>query len=153
MKKTTAILAMVLGLLASGIQANVLDFAGIIISVNSNPVIKVGDFVHIKVNYTASNGSINRLSASVDDSTFVLIRAAGFNNFVVVDQNPADGTVQWQFTTASGTNADVSFNTPSGTLPTCIADPNNTGNAFQIVYGNIIANGIITAIPKTRTTP
>lgn len=145
-KATVAVIAMALSLPA--IQANVLDFSGFVTSVNANPVIKVGDAVHIKVNYAPSSNVITRLTVSVNDSSLNLIRSLGNGNFVAIDENPVDGTVQWMVTTNSGTAVDVATNTSNGVIP-CI-DDFDLGKTFQIVLNDIIATGTVTQKPKTR---
>lgn len=150
MRKTAAAIVTVLGLfMAQGIHANVLDLYGIVTGVNANPLIKGGDAVYITASYSPSTGSITRLTATINGSVLNIIRVSGNGNFVSVDENAADGTVQWTVTTSSGTSVDVATNTPGGVVP-CI-EGFDLGRSFQIVINNIIATGTITAKPKTRT--
>lgn len=143
---------MVLGLfLAQEVKANVMYVYGKIDSVSGlNPYLKVGDAVYFKINYAASGGAVSRASVTVNDSVLNFIRTND-TSVVFVDENPADGTVQWTLSTGNtGNSIDVASNTPGGVIP-CI-DSFDLGRSFHIdAGGGVSANGTVTAKPLTRT--
>jgi hypothetical protein len=148
MKKTAAALAMALGLMVPGINADVLYLYGKIDSVNTpNSLIKAGDAVYIKINYSPSTNAAARIYVTVNESSLNLLRGAP-GGTVFVDANPNDGTVQWNVSNSSSVAVDVATDTPGGVIP-CI-DDFNLGRSLEIFYGNVIAYGTITAIPRTR---
>ena len=151
MKKTmlaTAI-AMVLGLMAQGVYANVLYVYGIVTSVTSvTPLVKAGDAVYLKVNYTQATGVVTRTTVTVNDSALNLARASDGSG-VTIDENPADGTVQWSYSNSPNVTIDVASNTPGGVIP-CI-DSFDLGKTFQVFFNGITFSGTVTAKPQTRT--
>ena len=129
------------------LHANVLTFHGEINSTTPNPLIKVGDDVFIKINYSPSNNNVNRVTVTVNDSMLNLVRAND-RTFVVVDADPSDGTVQWGIS-GSSVNVDVATNTPGGVIP-CI-DDFDLGRTLQIFFNGINATGTVVATPNIRT--
>lgn len=143
---------MALGLLAQGIYANVLDVYGVVTSASpsSNAYFKVGDGVKISARYQSQDGVVTELYMTVNNSVLNAIRAGGApGNLLTIDENAADGTVQWRMVTGHGSTFDIASNTPGGVIP-CI-DSFDLGRTFQIVVGNIIVNGTVVAKPQNRT--
>src|SRR5256885_848795 len=111
--KTTMIAAIaitVLGLFAAQeINANVTYFYGIVTTASNNQLVKVGDAVFIKINY--SSGQITRATATVNDSVLNLVRTND-GSTLSVDENPADGVVQWHVVNGLALSVDVKTSTP-----------------------------------------
>jgi hypothetical protein len=149
MKKAAAVLALVLGLMAQGVNANILYFYGKVDSVTPvNPLIKAGDAAYFEVEYSISTNAVSKANVTVHRSVLNLIRGGSMAH-VFIDANPADGAVQWSVFDGPNFVVDVASNAPGGVMP-CI-DNFDLGRTFQIFFNGIIANGTITALPRTRT--
>jgi len=130
-------------------NANVLYAYGKVNSVGTNPLIKVNDAVYFVISYNTSN-VITQADVTVDRSELHILRQNETpTSHVVIDENPADGTVQWAVLDSGIFSMDVATNTPGGVIP-CI-DSFDLGRSFQIFFNGIIANGTIIATPRTRT--
>lgn len=149
-KKMVVMVVMVIGMMVSGVRGNVLYFYGKVDSVTgSNPFLKVGDSVAFTIYYSATNNVITRVTASVDAGVLPLVRQIETPaSHVFIDSDPSDGTVQWSVTDSGVFNADAASNTPGGVIP-CI-DSFDLGKTFQIFFNGVVANGTITALPRSR---
>lgn len=148
MKKTAVMIAMALSLMVSGVNANILYVYGKVDTVTGvNPLIKVGDAAYFRIVYSPTF-AVSNATVTVNDSMLNLARTND-GSTVFIDENPADGTVQWSLSNSPVISIDVASNTPGGVIP-CI-DNFDLGRTFQIFFNGIIANGTVTSKPVTRT--
>ncbi len=153
MRKMIVAVAMALGLMVQGVQANVAYVFGKIDSVSAaNSYFKVGDAVMFKINYSSPGGvggAVSRANVTIDGSVYQFVRTNDTSVFNL-DENPADGTIQWVLSTGNtGNHFDVASNTPGGVIP-CI-DNFDLGRSFQVEVNGYTGTGTVLAKPITRT--
>lgn len=149
MNKLKLLLAAAIIVFASSAQANVLYFYGHVQSVSKvNAFIRTGDAVYFQISYSPGNFVITEAFAFVNKSSLNLLRSTNTSARVIIDDNPIDQVVQWS-AFGPGFNVDVATTTNFTSIP-CI-EGFDLGRSFQIFYEGVVANGVITATPRTKT--